>query len=73
MCAGVLHENYSAEAGRDGRITFNMMLVNMLCGREIIVQKWPDLLTGLVVTMEHRMQGNNDLILLPLLGHVKFT
>jgi hypothetical protein len=73
MCFGVLHENYSAQAGADGRITLNIILVNTLRGREVIIQKWPDLMTGFVVTTEHRMRGNNDSILLPILGHVKFT
>jgi hypothetical protein len=73
MCVEVLHGNYSTESGADGKIAFNMMLVNMLCGREVIVQKWPDLLTEFMVTTEHRMQGNDDSIFYQTLGHVKFT
>jgi hypothetical protein len=71
MCVEVLHGNYSAQSDADGKIAFRMMLVNMLCGREVIVQNWPDLLTGFVVTTEHQMQGNDDSILLPNLGPCK--
>jgi hypothetical protein len=30
VCVGVLRENYLAELGAGGRITFDMMLLNML-------------------------------------------
>jgi hypothetical protein len=71
MCVGALHEDYLGKTSTDGRITFNTILVNMLRGCGIIVQKGLDQLAGFVVpSTEHRIQ-RNKLISFPILGDDK--